>query len=150
MKKKRIMIIGPRGCGKTTLAHRINDDPRPPRRTQDTIYGTFTIDVPSGYLENRWMYRHLIALAQDAWCIVMMHDQRKKDIVYSPGFAKTFNCPIVGVISHSGEAKENKDALMAQFVHLGIEAPYFEIDLNSGEGMQALLTYLQELRKGGR
>ena len=66
MRKKRIMVIGPKGCGKTTLVNSINDYDGPLRRTQDTIYGRKTIDVPSAYIENAWMYKHMIALAQDA------------------------------------------------------------------------------------
>ena len=71
MRKKRIMVIGPKGCGKTTLVNSINDYDGPLRRTQDTIYGRETIDVPSAYIENAWMYKHMIALAQDAWCILL-------------------------------------------------------------------------------
>ena len=69
------MVIGPKGCGKTTLVNYINDYDGPLRRTQDTIYGRETIDVPSAYIENAWMYKHMIALAQDAWCILLLLDQ---------------------------------------------------------------------------
>ena len=148
MKKKRIMVIGPCGCGKSSLANAINKDHRRLRKTQDAIYRLDTIDVPSGYLENRWMYRHLIALGQDAWCIVMMLDQRKKDIVYSHGFAKAFKCPIVGVISHCEEATENSEILHNQLRQLGIKEPYFEIDLKNGQGVRVLLEYLQALKEG--
>ena len=51
MKRKRIMVIGPRGCGKTTLVNSLNDYDGPLKRTQDTIYGKNTIDVPSAYIE---------------------------------------------------------------------------------------------------
>ena len=64
MRKKRIMVIGPKGCGKTTLVNSINDYDGPLRRTQDTIYGRETIDVPSAYIENAWMYKHMIALGR--------------------------------------------------------------------------------------
>ncbi|MEI3503601.1 MAG: EutP/PduV family microcompartment system protein [Anaerovoracaceae bacterium] len=71
------MVIGPKGCGKTTLVNYINDYDGPLRRTQDTIYGRETIDVPSAYIENAWMYKHMIALAQDAWCILLLLDQSR-------------------------------------------------------------------------
>ena len=104
MKRKRIMVIGPRGCGKTTLVNSLNDYDGPLKRTQDTIYGKNTIDVPSAYIENAWMYKHMIALSQDAWCMLLMVDQSRTDEVYSHGFAKAFQCPVIGVISKSDMA----------------------------------------------
>ena len=102
MRKKRIMVIGPRGCGKTTLVNYINDYDGPLRKTQDTIYGRETIDVPGAYIENAWMYKHMIALAQDAWCILLLLDQSRTAEVYSHGFARTFRCPVIGVIGVQG------------------------------------------------
>ena len=87
------MVIGPRECGKTTLVNYINGYDGPLRKTQDTIYGRETIDVPGAYIENAWMYKHMIALAQDAWCILLLLDQSRTAEVYSHGFARTFRCP---------------------------------------------------------
>ncbi|WP_430108465.1 EutP/PduV family microcompartment system protein [Paenibacillus sp. B1-33] len=50
--KKRIMLIGPTDCGKTTLANALDGTDRPLRRTQDIIYGPKTIDTPGAYIEN--------------------------------------------------------------------------------------------------
>ena len=109
MRKKRIMVIGPKGCGKTTLVNYINDYDGPLRRTQDTIYGRETIDVPSAYIENAWMYKHMIALAQDAWCILLLLDQSRTAEVYSHGFALAFHCPVIGVISKCDLMPENRE-----------------------------------------
>lgn len=108
MKRKRILIIGPRGSGKSSLANIINGDSGPVRRVQDTIYAKETIDVPSAYLENTWMYRHLIALSQDAWCVLMLFDARNKESVYSPGFTQAFHIPVTAVVTHY---KDDVDAL---------------------------------------
>ena len=87
MRKKRIMIIGARNCGKTSLANRLNGLNIPLRKVQDTIYAGYTIDVPSAYIENAWMYMHTIALSQDASCILLLIDQSRPAMIYSPGFA---------------------------------------------------------------
>ena len=91
------MVIGPKGCGKTTLVNSINDYDGPLRRTQDTIYGLETIDVPSAYIENAWMYKHMIALAQDAWCILLLIDQSRTAEVYSQRI-----CPRISLSGHRG------------------------------------------------
>ena len=39
MRKKRIMIIGARGTGKTSLVNILNDKIESPKKSQDVIYG---------------------------------------------------------------------------------------------------------------
>ena len=147
MRKKRIMVIGPKGCGKTTLVNSINDYDGPLRRTQDTIYGLETIDVPSAYIENAWMYKHMIALAQDAWCMVVMVDQSRCAEIYSHGFAKAFRCPAVGVISKCDLSPENEEICIRQLKTIGVQEPYFCISNEDGTGIQELIRYLFELKE---
>ena len=146
MKRKRIMVIGPRGCGKTTLVNSLNDYDGPLKRTQDTIYGKNTIDVPSAYIENAWMYKHMIALSQDAWCMLLMVDQSRTDEVYSHGFAKAFQCPVIGVISKSDMAPENRPVCERQLETIGVDRPYFDVCEPEGKGIGELKRYLLELR----
>lgn len=96
--KKRNLLIGPTGCGKTTLAHTLDGTDRPLRRTQDVIYGPETIDTPGAYVENAWMYSHLIAIAQNASHILMLVDQSWCQDVYPLDFAASFTKPVIGVI----------------------------------------------------
>ncbi len=50
MRKKRIMIIGPGGSGKTSLAHVINGFNGPARRTQNMVYGEKNLRCAGGLL----------------------------------------------------------------------------------------------------
>lgn len=147
MRKKRIMVIGPRGCGKTSLVNFLNEYDGPLRRTQDTIYGKNTIDVPSAYIENAWMYKHMIALAQDAWCMLLMLDQSRCAEVYSHGFAKAFQIPVIGVISKTDLAPENEEVCIRQMKTIGVDEPYFKVSLTSDEGIEELKSYLLELKE---
>ena len=141
------MVVGPKGCGKTSLVNRINHYSGPLRRTQDTIYGKYTIDVPSAYIENAWMYKHMIALAQDAWCMVVMVDQSRCAEIYSHGFAKAFRCPAVGVISKCDLSPENEEICIRQLKTIGVQEPYFCISNEDGTGIQELIRYLFELKE---
>lgn len=144
MRKKRIMVIGPTNCGKTTLVNALNQYDGPLRKTQDIIYGKNTIDVPGSYIENAWMYKHLIAAAQDASHLLILVDQSKCVNKYPPGFAKAFRCPVIGVITKSDLSFENEDLCLRQLKQIGVSEPYFKISVHDGTGLTALVEYLNQ------
>ena len=138
MRKKRVMVIGPTHCGKTTLVNVLNNYGGPLRKTQDIIYGKYTIDVPGAYIENAWMYKHIIATAQDASHVLILIDQSRCVNVYSPGFAKVFRCPVIGVITKSDLMPENEDLCNGQLHQIGVTEPYYKISAPSGAGIEVL------------
>lgn len=142
MIKKRIMVIGPTNCGKTSLVNALNDYDGPLRKTQDIIYGKNTMDVPGSYIENAWMYKHIIATAQAASHVLVLVDQSRCINVYSPGFAKAFRCPVIGVITKSDLMVENEDLCFRQLQQIGVSEPYYKIGVPSGTGIGALKEYL--------
>lgn len=142
MRKKRVMIIGPTKSGKTTLANALNDYEGPLRKTQDIIYGKNTIDIPGSYIENTWMYKHLIAVSQDASHVLILVDQSKCDNVYSPGFARSFRCPVIGVITKIDLMLENEKLCYKQLKEIGVAEPYHKISVSCGIGIGALKEYL--------
>ena len=147
MRKKRVMVIGPTSSGKTTLINSLNDYDGPLRKTQDIIYGKNTIDVPGSYIENTWMYKHIIATAQDASHVLILIDQSRCINVYSPGFAKSFRCPVIGVITKIDLIPENEEWCIHQLKQIGVSEPYYKISVPSGVGMVALKEYLFTFEK---
>lgn len=142
MRKKRIMIIGPSRSGKTTIANYLNGYTGSIKRTADVIYGENTMDVPSSYIENSWMYKHIIALAQDASKILILVDGANFSKVYSEGFAKLFSIPVIGVITKVDSNSFNKEKSIKQLKTIGINEPYFLIDKNHEVGIKKLKEYL--------
>lgn len=123
--KKWIMIIGPRGSGKTTLAHHLDgrESDRPLKKTQDIIYGNRAMDTPSAYLENPWMYKHLIAAAQQASEILVLVDGEKPKSYCSPGFTRVFTVPVTGIITKV-DADTDLDSCRAILERMGVKPPY--------------------------
>ncbi|TGE33439.1 EutP/PduV family microcompartment system protein [Desulfosporosinus sp. Sb-LF] len=140
--KKRIMVVGPTKSGKSTLTNVLNESARPLKKTQDVIYGKNTIDTPGSYLENASMYKYLISTAQTASLMLLLVDQSRLIEVYPPGFAKSFTCPVIGVITKIDLAPENANSCIQQLKRIGIIEPYFWISLKDNTGVEALKQYL--------
>ena len=133
--RKRVMIIGTKGVGKSSIANEINKDNRAISRCPDVIYGKNTIDVPSAYLENTWMYKYLVSISQDASCIIVVVDTRKQDDIYSHGFSRAFSKKVIGVINViEGDVRTLKQ--------IGVNEPYFEVNLANGYGVEELIKFL--------
>ena len=135
--KKRVMIVGPTQAGKSTLANYLNDTSSPLRKTQDVIYGKNTIDTPGSYIENPSMYKYLIATAQTASHVLLLLDSSRTDSVYPPGFAKTFTCPVIGVITKT-DLKPETSICISQMQSMGVSEPYFWISLKDNTGVEEL------------
>lgn len=142
--KKRIMVVGPTQSGKSTLINVLNDSARPLKKTQDVIYGKNTIDTPGSYIENAAMYKYLIATAQTASHVLILVDQSRPAEVYPPCFAKTFTCPVIGVITKIDLTPANAILCMQQLQRTGVSEPYFRISLKEHTGVEALKEYLLE------
>lgn len=138
MRKKRIMVVGPTRSGKTTLVNELNGFSGKLKKTQDIIYGQNTIDVPGSYIENRWMYKHLITISQDASHILLLMDQSKSDTVYPPRFAQSFRCPVIGVISKGDLMVDNWEFCCKQLQQAGVLQPYYKVSVPKGIGLEAL------------
>lgn len=131
MIKKRMMIVGGGSSGKSTLANVINRKNRRITKTQDTIYGKYTIDTPSVYLEIPYNYRFLVATAQEAAILVCVVDPTRTRKVFPPRFVDSFNCLHIGVITKTDLATPKQmDYARHQLYEIGVSDEHIvEIDL---------------------
>jgi len=137
------MIIGPTGSGKTTLANAINGYDGVLKKTQDMIFGRYTIDVPGSYLDNPWMYKYLISAAQNnASRILCLIDASADREVYAPGFAKVFTCPVTGVITKCSPEDKKAQKCVEQLKRIGVEEPWFFLrNKDDKAGLEKLKKY---------
>lgn len=95
--RSKIMIIGAKGSGKTTIANLI-EGKHSPAKGDAISYGDYTLDMPSGYLDNPLMYDALIASNQDAAVVFFLIDATASRKTYPPSFSKSFtgvHCTII-------------------------------------------------------
>ena len=69
---KRIMLIGPSQCGKTSLTQCMRGEALHYQKTQAIVWSPTTIDTPGEYLENRCLYSALLASACEADIIALV------------------------------------------------------------------------------
>lgn len=139
------MVMGPKGCGKTTLAKFIEGDERPVKKSQDVVYGTYTMDIPSAYIEGPWLYGHLITLLENQGNMgIILVDQSSNHASYPPNFAKVFNCPIIGVITKSDLKPENEDYCKRQLEKIGVNPPYLKITTKDITTLETLKKHVLE------
>lgn len=143
MSRKRIMLVGPTGCGKTALAQVLDGTESTLRKTQTITYGKYTIDIPGSYIENTGMYKHLIATAQQASCLLLLADPTHTLGVYSPGFTKAFRIPVIGVITKSDLKEYSPGRCSHQLKLAGVTEPYFHISVFKDTGIEVLKAHLE-------
>lgn len=101
---KKVMFIGPIGCGKTTLTQRLQGLELNYDKTQAVAFYPEMIDTPGEYLLHRQYYSALSVTATEADVIALMQSVTDEEQLFSPGFGGIFNKPIIGIVSKSDEA----------------------------------------------
>jgi ethanolamine utilization protein EutP len=99
MSKKRAMIIGAVGAGKSSLVQALFGDEQPALKTQSLQFRNWVIDTPGEYSENPLYYRSLMATSFEAKLLVMVQDATRARNYFPPGFAAGFPVPAVGVVT---------------------------------------------------
>ncbi|KHD45965.1 EutP/PduV family microcompartment system protein [Streptococcus hongkongensis] len=103
--KKRILVICPEDTDKLKFVEVI-EGKKEIKRVDAIVYYDQTIVVPSSYLRSPWMTNHIIAMQQNASCIMMLLPSDCEFRVYSPNFAKAFRIPAIGIV-----IQKEKDSL---------------------------------------
>lgn len=142
--KPKIMLIGGVGAGKSSLAARLNESKEEVRKTQALTYCDATIDTPGEYLENPFMYRNIIAVAEEADWVIFVQALDQIRCFYPPGMARSFNRPTVGVVTKADADSENLEKVLLNFKEMGLEEPYFITSSKTGKGIRQLKKYLFE------
>ena len=162
------MVIGATNCGKSALVQALERRGAAPRRAAMPVYGARTILCPGAYIENVHMYRHLIALAQDASCVLAVI-RAAGGSCYSPGFIQALGRPSAGIIVNTAERNpadsfppapdctENAQAFRAPaneapyrdaLRQAGIQGPIFSVDPLKRAGLRELEAYLLRFEAG--
>lgn len=138
--KKRILVIGPKNSGKTTIVHFLEKIDRPLRHVANVVYTKEFIDVPGVYLESPWMHKHINALQQEAKEVLLLLPLEMSRKAYPPRFAKLFRKPVTGIITCWGNdpADSAVNEASQHLLEIGVTAPFIQVNLADQNDLEKL------------
>lgn len=143
MKKRKLMVVGAVGSGKSSLISCLNGKGMDVKKTQSVLYDTLSIDTPGEYMENPCMYKYIIAEAQGVEYVLFIQDAMQRRCVYPPGFAQSFNKKTIGVITKVDTEKVQVEQSKKFLKMVGVKGPIFKTSSKTGYGIQELKQYLE-------
>ncbi len=139
---KKLIFIGQRGVGKTTLSQVLCGEEIRYQKTQTIQVKSHIIDTPGEFLERKVLNRSLLVSSYDADLVVMVEDATAEQMFFQPGFTAMFPAPSIGVITKVDLQPDTAKA-RRRLEYAGART-IFPVSCTTGEGMDALRSYLRE------
>ncbi|MCQ6561847.1 EutP/PduV family microcompartment system protein [Paenibacillus mendelii] len=149
MKKKRAMVIGSVGAGKSSLIRALLKDDREVAKTQSLLFRDWLIDTPGEYCENPLQYRYLIATSFDTKLLVLVQDATRERGYFPPGFAGGFPVPAIGVITKIDLAAANPEKAERLLRQAMPKGDCFAVSSLNGTGIDELRDRIDSLLQIG-
>jgi ethanolamine utilization protein EutP len=143
--KRKVMIIGAIGAGKSSLALALFGDPGQAAKTQALEFRDWIIDTPGEYSENPFHYRSLMVTAMEAGLLMMVQDATRDRNYFPPGFSSGFPIPAIGVITKCDHPAANVPLAKELLRQSLIEGEIFVTSAATGEGIAELKAKLESL-----
>ncbi|MGI6403263.1 MAG: EutP/PduV family microcompartment system protein [Oscillospiraceae bacterium] len=143
MKRKKIILIGKTGSGKTTLIQKLEARELVYRKTQAIEFSLHFIDTPGEYLENRKFYSALIVTSYDADLVGLVEDCTSDEVWLPPAFASTFAKETIGIVTKTDLARDPGQVQAArERLRQAGAVRIFELSAVLGDGIEALSRHL--------
>lgn len=141
--KKRIMVVGPVGTGKSTLLHTLYHG-KGVTKTQSLEFEANSIDTPGEFVENPFYHHCLFATALEADLIIFLQDATIDRLLFPPGFATGFPKPSIGVVTKIDKEGADVERSLAILKTLETtEDVYIPISSVTGEGLEELREFVE-------
>lgn len=146
-RKKRIMFVGRSQAGKTTLTQYMTMQALNYHKTQTIeIVDGHLIDTPGEYVEQRGFYGALSVTAANAEAIALVQSATEDGTMFAPGFGSMFcGKPVIGIITKLDIASKEQVERAGQYLALAGAGTRFQVSSVTGEGMDVLDQWMQEL-----
>ncbi|WP_180489903.1 propanediol utilization protein PduV [Escherichia fergusonii] len=139
---KRMMLIGPSQCGKTSLTQWMRGETLRYQKTQAIVWTPATIDTPGEYLENRRLYSALLVSACEADVIALVLNANATWSPFSPGFTGPMNRPTIGILTKVDLADEQNVSRTEQWLKQAGAQQIFITSAVAKSGLDEIFTFL--------
>lgn len=144
--RRKWLIAGSEGVGKSSLANYIEGEERQLKNTPDFLYREKTIEVPSSFIDLPYLNNVVIMVGQNQAIVnVFIIDDKQNH--FPPHFAKSFTRPSITIINKIDLYDENKLRNLRQVAKDIDSDKIFEISLKTGQGLDELEKYIKEIEK---
>lgn len=141
---KRMMLVGPSQCGKTSLTQCLRGESLEYQKTQAIVWTAEAIDTPGEYLENRCLYSALLASACEANVIALVLNSDAEWSPFSPGFTAPMNRPTIGILTKSDLANPQQIAQVSRWLELAGAQRVFVTSALNQTGLDRLFVFLNQ------
>lgn len=142
-RRRRIILIGNTGAGKTTLCQFINHEELKYHKTQTVqIVNQSIIDTPGEYLAYRYFRGAMMVTACDADVVVLVQDASAPGSMFPPSYASLFGKPALGVVTKADLATEAQIEKAKEYLTTAGASKLFVTSSVAGTGFGE---FLQEL-----
>lgn len=141
---KKIILIGKRDSGKTTLIQKIMERELIYQKTQSLDFYPKIIDTPGEYLENKHYYKALLITSMECDAVLLLQDICDNTCLYPPGFAAMFNRCTIGILTKNDLNINSHVTAEKCLKNAGVEK-IFKVSSYNGDGLIDLKKYLEYL-----
>ncbi|MCT1458335.1 EutP/PduV family microcompartment system protein [Aestuariimicrobium sp. p3-SID1156] len=134
----RAMLLGPIGCGKTTLAQALRGDERTELKTQAIVAEGDVIDTPGEYVEHGRFNHALLLTSHEADLALLLESAAGEESRVPPGFATMFTCPVLGVVTKVDIAPDDGIRMARERLENAAVAEIVETSAVTGQGIVEL------------
>lgn len=142
---KKIILIGPRGVGKTSLMQRLRKIPLSYKKTQATEYYDNIIDTPGEFIQYRQYYNALQMMSNEVDIVCLCISVEDSVNSFPPNFSESLSKPSIGIVTHIDMIENENQLIRAheQLELIGVEK-IFDISSVTKEGINELRKYLSK------
>ena len=140
---KKIILMGRREAGKTTLRQALNGNKIQYHKTQYINHGDVVIDTPGEYAENRELGSALALYSYEADVIGLLVNAHEQYCLFPPCVTAAATRPVIGIVTQIHHPEANVPRAVSWLELAGCQT-IFCVDSVTGEGVGDILSYLSD------
>lgn len=142
-RKKRVMLVGNTGAGKTTLTQFLSKQELKYSKTQTVqIVNQNIIDTPGEYLAYSYFRGTMMVTACDADILIFVQDASSPTTMFPPAYASLFGKPAIGVVTKADLASEEQIEKAKKYLLMAGAQKTFVTSSYEGTGFEELAEVL--------